>query len=256
MGRFGDLPFRVKSDLILIVQPQNFVGRTKESFLYSSDPSLTLKQISYGKMIEVVQKLLNLENLNHVTALHCSSDDGGKPIHYGPDCGGELIFSQGGKSETGFYDGRFVKIQCSRCNMYLETEESLEKLSNTVFHLAIKQMFPDLETLNLVYCASFGPNDQLSMRNEDYWQQVKNLGVISVASDIFHGHINDGYHDGNWDRSFSLGFMAIAGLNTLLGFDSMDRWAKVLIDMKFKQIEKFQKSHFSFLIGPKPSTKS
>lgn len=256
MGRFGDLPFGVQSHLVLIAQPKNFVGRTKESFLFSSDPSLNLTNISFGKMVEVIDSLLELKDLVHVTSLHCSSDNGGKPIHFGPDCGGLFKFSQGEKSAVGFHDARFIKIGCGRCDMFLEAEGTLEKFSNVVFHLAMKQMMPDLETLNFVYCSDFNITDQLFSAEKDYWQQVKNLGTISVATELMRGHIGDGYHDGGWNKKFALGFMAIPGLNTGLNFDGMDRWVNVLVLKKFKQLEAFRKNHLSFLIGPKPSTKS
>jgi hypothetical protein len=246
--KFGDLPFGVESKLILIVQPRGFFGLTGDGLL----------TMSVAFVREYLQQAIDLYDLCHVTSLHCTLDEGGKPLHTGPECGGVLRFSSGarGKSKAGFCElswHEYTVVNCSKCGADFESSLTMADWSNMIFHLAFKQMFPNLKLLNFVNCNAFKDDDQLFSRQCEYTEDVRKLGVVSVSPDVFVGTMNDGYHDSACKQRFSLGFMAVFGLNTINGFDGMDRWVQLLVSTKFELTKKFHEDALPYLIGPKPS---
>jgi len=114
-----------------------------------------------------------------------------------------------------------------------------EQCQSLIFHLMIKQMIPALQSCCYIDC---------SKKEDDYQQQeIRQLGLISLNTDILHGQMA---LRKNFDW-FALGFMLTDKMKTLDSCDGFDQWLKLLFLKKMDQIKQVLDLNSAILRGPK-----
>lgn len=262
MSKYSDLPFRVASDRLLIVQPQATVGLVGEA----GREELRVELKREGKpRVELMEKAfkdaLGLKGLIHVTSLTCSNyhPDPGEPIGLGPQCGSLLKIQPvpDGKKYAWLRDKNSqVLITCSNpsCGMSLGSWLTLAELENLLLHMMLKQMVPDLATCNFVDCTQA---ECIRLHGGER-EAIKRIGLVSVASEVFWGVVVNGYFTSATCQAidnFGLGFTLVPGMNTRNGCDGFDEWFRFLVQKKFEALKELQRQLVPALLGPKPRTR-
>lgn len=243
-NKYSDLPFEPESENIILVQQRLSIGKKKDLFL-ANDNLLS----------EMFDRAVNLEGLVHTTSVHCYNYESnpGKPLSLGPNCNGTITM-KAAKEEDWANGFRVVtKIICSNssCGMNLSSRLTIPEISNTMFHLMIKQMMPSLATCNYVDCSATEETMNLTSENAE---KIRALGLVSLSSKTLYGLVQNGYFSAC--EKFSLGFTLMPGMNTINGCDGFDKWFRFLITKKFEQLKKQYQASMASLLGPKPRTKS
>ena len=258
--RISDFQYGQRDERVVLIQPVQTVGYSKEEIIEQGDG------IWYSIYSDVVENAHYPGNLSHVGCVQCNNHtvtpDAGFPQHFIP-CGGTLkIRSIPNSGKYHFLhisnQQRETLITCSNpeCEMILGTSLTIDRLENYLFFLMLKQMIPSINTGNYVDCnqRELDPDHDKGEVDDVVARigEIKSLGLISVASEILNGRMNNyKYFLPAALDYYSLGFTLVRGVDTLDGCDGLDEWLKHLF---IKQLDRLKSQHASllpFLIGPK-----
>lgn len=245
--KYSDLPFKVGTDNILLCQPLTTVQ--------------TNERPNNGWGREFLEKAfedsINLSGLVHVCSLLCNSqtDEYGGPFALGPQCGGRLYFRPTSTVRSVYNAETEVAITCDGkgCNMEVTAPEcpTMSDLSNLLFHLMLKQMVPGLPVANYVDCAK---KEDRFTKKEGEARLIRELGLISFASEAFCGIVDNGYFQSYGMISrFSFGFMLTPGMNTSACCGNYGEWLQLLVEKKFESLKAHHRALAPLLLGPKLS---
>ncbi len=229
--KYGDLPFKVGAENILLFQPE---------ITYSSENLMPTNRVW---LENAYAEAMNLD-LIHIGSLLCDggTDELSGPLPLGPKCGGKVRWHLGTPSEC-------LRLSCSNPNCRMDIRSNVFKditdISNLIFHLMLKQMVPNLPTLNYVDCSK--KQDGEGKKFAD----VRALGVISLALEDFWGFVHNGYFSDLTTSKFALGFMFAPGMLTETGCGGYDSWLQLLVEKKFEHLAQLHRSMTPSLIGPK-----
>jgi hypothetical protein len=243
-GKLSDLPYSSVSGQIELFQPQSTLG-----CLATAGPRLDRK-----RMTQAFEDAFHCEGLRHVRSFQWdySKDENGGPFALGAECGGNLRIVDSKtlewfKSEK---SANTIALTCTNpnCGMALRSGSyrTKESLSNLMLHMMLKQMAPELKTLNFADCSQ--RQRPLIQGN---LEEAHRIGLISVAHQEFWGNIKRTSPNALTEGLYCLGFTLMMGLKTADDCDGQDQWLRFLLEKKFEALHKHHDASSSILFGPK-----
>jgi hypothetical protein len=251
--KFSDLPFMPGHEKVIVLQPSAARLLKKGTFYQHPDNRDAL----YASVLSDLERPVNF--LVHAGSFTCYryQDNPGEASIVGPSCGGAVHIRPVWKSVAP--DAKFQRdyktiITCGNrdCKMTLGSRLDITEWPNVLFHLALKQMVPDLPTLNYTNCLAKEEGHTEQQRKD--LEAVRAFGVVSIASEIVCGIIDNGFFD-KFDSVYSIGFMLVPGMDTCNGCGGVVRWLQLLVQEKFKRLKDEHNQKLSWLIGPKPASR-
>lgn len=208
-------------------------------FLIQPDETAKINARDFGELDEnaferilnhtiALRRFIHLGTLNYIIT-HSGKIAGIDVTGY-RSCSGEISFR--------WRNGVMSPVQCPKCKQEVAFYQSgsMKTDQNTLFFLALKQMFPVLPTCNFLNL-SF----DLTISQEIFGGIGP--GLISIANDVL---LVDG-------RLSGLGFTLLTGLDTSddQEFGSLAKWVRVLVSRWAKFISRATDEQKFFILGPK-----
>jgi hypothetical protein len=248
-----DLPHFNKNNLIVLIQPERTIGKTKGQV--AKNPPVESQHCSNKHLLEqIFSETIEVEGLVHSGLIGWQY----RFVHGFYPCGGKLELKMLPPPEKRGEEFCWMKnptlfmyLDCSNpeCGLKLSlcTGDENDRfavpllLQNALLHLMLKQMEPWQPFGNFIECRGSGR------------KEVDELGLVSIVHGCAYGSTKDSLHSGH----FPLAFTLVPGMDTLNGADGFEDWAKFLRRKKSEWDRRVIDRWAKMLItGPKPMAES
>jgi hypothetical protein len=231
-----DFPFTASSSKIIVVQSMATLDLTTEDF-FSRD----------SEFFGAVSRSLAELRLIHVGSLHADLYDDprerGRVVHHLP-CGGILTVKSDLRKEG-------MKCDCG-VDLKVVQQSTLISLADTLFFLALKQVFPFLPMLNYLDCQRAPVGYHIG---DNGHEGIKQLGMVSVARRVLYGCVRDVYFRDTISpvNGYDLGFTVIPGMDTLNGCGQAEMWSRFLQVEYLARMGRLLNNLSPLMMGPLPA---
>ena len=250
--KYSDLPSKSVDERILLFQPRTTIPANVPIATESQG------QPSEKYLKQVFDDAVNLTGLVHVCSLLCKSgfSEHAGPFAVGPRCGGNLVL-QTRAARSGNKESTEIALTCDGdgCNMDVTyiMDKTKRGLSNLLLHLMLKQMVPNLASLNHVDCG-LKKASYFDPEHRQEGEYINGLGLISIASEAVWGNVENGFFESPElsGSRFTFGFMMEKGMQTADGCGGHDKWLQLLVRKNLESLKEIHSLLTPFLCGPKP----